>query len=436
LTNTLEAARSPLKILNHLDMTLDRETIEQRLGLHRSTNPGVLARNRIILAGHAAMTRNIRGLSADVTLRELADDSYSVTEIREWLRLYLTAAQVEFHPSDVCNEACRGCTYGHDEAAHKPPAVCFPFDRLHELQKLNPRAMTIVGGGEPLLYRDGKHGFADLMNRLHELLPNCRFGLITNGTLIPPGRWYRHFDWVRFSVDAASPQTYAKVRGRDLFHLVIRNLFAMLDGSAIPQVNIGFVFSRENISEAADAAHFFYEQVRSHRPEALDRLHIEYRPMRKDSKDEGRADFPGAVTEDDIAACFKRFVELSRDDDAFKRFLGTQTNMEIVGRGNAHKPVPFEHCGFSTIFRLVRADGEMRPCCMRLFDPEFYLGNLLTDPPESIALNIIHNATFLKSGCDAQGCKLGQYNRLTEQGAAGAIAASTNPAIRANPFFG
>jgi sulfatase maturation enzyme AslB (radical SAM superfamily) len=436
MTNGLEAARSPLKILNHVDLTVDHEDIEKRLGLHGSTPGAILQRNKAIVLKHAAMTRNIRGLSVDRTLFDLTRDETEVPMARELLRRYLQCAQVEFHPSDICNEACRGCTYGHDEAAHKPPAVCFPYYRLYELAKLQPRAMTIVGGGEPLLYKDGTKGFADLMNSLRNQLPLCRFGLITNGTLIPPGGWFHHFDWVRFSVDAASPQTYAKVRGRNLFHLVVRNFFAILDGSEIPQVNIGFVFSRENIGEAPDAAHFFYEQVRSHRPEALDRLHIEYRPLRKDSKDEGRTDFPEAVTEQDIAACFSRFTDLARDDKPFQKFLGSQTNMEIIGRGNTHKQVAFEHCGFSSIFRLVRADGEMRPCCMRLFDPEFYLGNLLLDPPESIALNIIANANFLKPGCDAAGCKLGQYNKLTEDGADGIAAPSNNPAIRSNPFFG
>jgi hypothetical protein len=73
---------------------------------------------------------------------------------------------------------------------------------------------------------------------------------------------------------------------------------------------------------------------------------------------------------------------------------------------------------------------------MRLFEPEFCLGNLLHDSLETIALHMLYNSTFLKPGCDGPGCKLGQYNRLTEEAVAGAVQPSTDPQIRENPFFG
>ena len=48
-------------------------------------------------------------------------------DVRAALREYSAAAQLELHPSDICNEKCRGCTYGHDDPTIKPPAICFPF---------------------------------------------------------------------------------------------------------------------------------------------------------------------------------------------------------------------------------------------------------------------------------------------------------------------
>ena len=127
---------------------------------------------------------------------------------------------------------------------------------------------------------------------------------------------------------------------------------------------------------------------------------------------------------------------MGTDDPEFGGFLREHTNHDIINAGNAHAPVAFQHCGFSSIFRLVRADGEIRPCCMRLYEPEFYLGNLIHDSPETIALNMLYNSTFLKPGCDGPGCKLGQYNRLTEDAVVGIAQPSDDPEIRNNPFFG
>jgi hypothetical protein len=88
------------------------------------------------------------------------------------------------------------------------------------------------------------------------------------------------------------------------------------------------------------------------------------------------------------------------------------------------------------IHRLIRANGDVRPCCMRVSEPEFDLGNLLRDPPETVALNVLYNAAYLRPGCDALGCKLGVLNRLIADGLAGVVRPSTDPGVAGNPFFG
>jgi sulfatase maturation enzyme AslB (radical SAM superfamily) len=166
----------------------------------------------------------------------------------------------------------------------------------------------------------------------------------------------------------------------------------------------------------------------------LGRLRIDYRPLRKDAKDEGRV-FPEAVTNDDVVKAEADFLRLANDEE-FGTFVRCHTNWEVIRRGNAHEPVDFSQCGFSTIYRLIRANGEVRPCCMRIGEPEFYLGNVLRDAPESIAMNVLFNAQYLRPGCDGPGCKLCRTNRLIEDGIAGRIEPSTIPAVAAYPFFG
>lgn len=213
------------------------------------------------------------------------------------------------------------------------------------------------------------------------------------------------------------------------------NLCTVLRHTSTQPINVGYVFSRENIEDAAAAASFFFDMVERLCPEALSRLCIEYRPLRRDAKDEGR-DFPEAVTKQDISGAEASFRRLVLNRPNFGAFLSARTNWEVIRFGNSHEVTSFRHCGYSSIFRLIRANGEVRPCCMRLAEPEFYLGNILSDLPESIALNLLLNAHYLRPGCDGPGCKLGQINRLIEEGLAGRANRSLVAAVAANSFFG
>jgi len=464
----LHAARSPLKVLNHLELSSHHDTIARRLGVHYLGHPHLYAANQSVLKEHqeAVWRASLGGAriilarigsppahrsggptvltpAAELAVSRLCENAQRVgvllqaDDVRAALREYSAAAQLELHPSDICNEKCRGCTYGHDDPTIKPPAICFPFSGLDSVARLRPKSIVIVGGGEPLLYKDRETGwrFPEFIERLHELIPGCRFGLISNGTIFPDGEWYRHFDWIRYSVDAADADTYKRVRGKDLFDRVCANLVRLLSLTTTQQINVGFVFSRENIRDAAPAALYFFDLVERLCPVALGRLCVEYRPLRKDLKDEGR-DFPEAVTGGDIALAESNFRRMASGRARFAEFLRVRTNWEVICQGNSHKAVGFGHCGYSSIFRLVRASGEVRPCCMRLADSEFYMGNMLLDSPESVSLNLLYNAHYLRPGCDGPGCKLGRTNMLIEEGLAGRAACAADSAVASNPFFG
>lgn len=465
----LHAARNPLKVLNHLELSSNHDAIARRLGVHYLGHKHLYAANKSVLKEHQeAVWRGALGGShiipparigsspahrsngssvltpaTELAISRLCGNAQRLgfllqaDDVRAALREYSAAAQVELHPSDICNEKCRGCTYGHDDPAIKPPAICFPFSGLDSVAHLRPKSIVIVGGGEPLLYKDRETGrrFPEFMERLHGLIPGCRFGLISNGTIFPDGEWYRHFDWIRYSIDAADADTYARVRGRDFFDRVCANLVRLLSLTTTQQINVGFVFSRENIRDAAATALYFFDLVERLCPVALDRLCVEYRPLRRDAKDEDR-DFPEAVTDGDIAVAETDFRRMASGRPRLAEFLRARTNWEVIRRGNSHEAVSFGHCGYSSIFRLVRASGEVRPCCMRLADPEFYMGNMLLDSPESISLNLLYNAHYLRPGCDGPGCKLGRTNQLIEEGLAGRAPCATDSAVASNPFFG
>lgn len=104
------------------------------------------------------------------------------------------------------------------------------------------------------------HGLGEslLRNDLAEIPPWIGTGLVTNGTLLTEDKaralLERPLDHLRVSIDAASEETYARIRGEEHLGLVLKNLrrLKQLQASAgvdRPLVDIVFVAMRENIRE-------------------------------------------------------------------------------------------------------------------------------------------------------------------------------------------
>lgn len=127
-----------------------------------------------------------------------------------------TVIQVHLMPQNVCNHRCGFCSYRmpnnkNSETFDETQAI--PIDKLEtlvaEMQEIGVKAVEVTGGGEPLAH---KHKY-----KMFELLINAGFdvALVTNGTLLD----YKlaellapNLTWMRISIDAATSQSYSKVR--------------------------------------------------------------------------------------------------------------------------------------------------------------------------------------------------------------------------------
>ena len=121
----------------------------------------------------------------------------------------MTAYPVDFRifPTNRCNLRCIMC--GQD---HSLPDS-FPLAFQRDLVDHFPYARSILAvGGEPLLSREFR---AMLASFDVQRFPDCKFRLITNGTLFDdtivdllPGR----FDQVAISIDSVSPSRFEQIR--------------------------------------------------------------------------------------------------------------------------------------------------------------------------------------------------------------------------------
>ena len=199
-------ARNLIKPLNHLDFLKRKEEIAIELNLHnRFTSSLLFNLNYDILAKHQA-----RKISTADVIKNLAFQLHqagkplSESNIADKLRQYATIRHMEFHPSDVCNLTCCGCTYGHDDPKRKPPPVNFPFQEINKIAQMKPMSMVIIGGGEPGLYRSGNYRFQEMFEEICTTNPGIALALVTNGTYKPRGDWPNRFNWIRLSLDAAT----------------------------------------------------------------------------------------------------------------------------------------------------------------------------------------------------------------------------------------
>lgn len=428
-------ARNLRKSLNHLAFLRRQEEIAIELNLHNTRTPPLwFNANYALLAQHQAGELPTDDVIAHLVAQlRRAGKPLSQAEITTKLRAYASVCHMEFHPSDVCNLTCRDCTYGHDDPHRKPPPTNFGFASIHKIARMNPKSMVIIGGGEPTLYTSGNQRFQELIAEISDTNPGIALALVTNGTYRPPGDWPNRLSWIRVSLDAANEATYTAFRGKPLFRRVLDTYLAYLDYD-VRYVGISFLFARANIDDYAAVARLIFDLVRENKPYALPKVNIQYRPLRRDPY---RSDepFTQAITPAQINDTIRQVRDLGDSSPEMKAFLRDQTNITAIVGGSTHPPHDFARCYYSQTFRIVRANGDLRPCFIRVSEPDFVLGNICTDRLETIALNALYIGAKQKPHCDPEGCRQCHVNYTFEQALKGHLHPSTSPEVLADPMY-
>ncbi|MEM5792737.1 MAG: radical SAM protein [Candidatus Aenigmatarchaeota archaeon] len=429
-TKGWRAERNLFKSLNHLEILKKKEKIAEKLGINNiKSEPELFEKNYSILESHYKKI-----ITTDAAIEKIADNvGLSKNDVEFMLNEHFPIGHMEFHPSDICNLNCQGCTYGHGVKGLGPKKIVFPFEHLDKLKALKPKSILFSGGGEPTLYKYKNYNFGDVVEKIHEIMPKTLLALITNGTFVPKGNWVSHLKWVRISIDAATPETYMVFRGKNLFEKVTRNLLKYLNTS-IPKVGGTFLYSKININEYVDFARYFYKKVKEEQPNNLCRLNLSYRPLRRNPNDK-RKKFPGYITKEDIEKTVKKIIEFANESIEVENFLREQTNIEAVTGGNLQPPMPFKRCYYSQIFHIVRANGDIRPCFVSVLEPDFVLGNIIKDSISSISLNVLFIATLSKKICNPEECKQSHCNYILEQGLLDKFKPLKIPSVAEDPFF-
>jgi spore coat polysaccharide biosynthesis protein SpsF (cytidylyltransferase family)/MoaA/NifB/PqqE/SkfB family radical SAM enzyme len=289
---------------------------------------------------------------------------------------------VELSLTNRCNHACVWCS---DAAIRRRLPGELDMDSLislfEELKAGGTRGIVIEGGGEPTMHPR----FAEVVENISGL--NMAQGLITNGYNLPLDVIH-HFEWVRFSLDAASSSQYKALKGVDGFDRVIHNLQAAAQQTST--LGVGYVVTNRN-----DDAVLLEQLVLFLR--SIGVAYIQFRPV---------VDHPELSSSIDLG-----FLKKHETSDFSVNLSAMTDNIET---GNSNLP-----CLAHSLSTVICADGSVFLCGrLNTLDSWSPIGSLSdttfhqiwTGRTRKQQVSLVSRADFCRQHCPQ--CRMTKYNRL------------------------
>jgi len=283
-----------------------------------------------------------------------------------------------------CNLLCETCPRTFFE---REPIQSLSLDEFIAIAEQFPQMERALlhGIGEPLLNRALPEMIAYLKQRQVEIIIN------SNGTLLSPA-WQEALvksglDQFRCSIDGATDETYARIRGANLLPKLIKGLEGLVEtkarlGSTTPQISIWCVATRENLAELPDLIRL---AARLGVPEVYVQRLVYFARDPEDQFGMARDDlaiFGQDQAEEDriIAACALLSEQLGVDFQA----SGGRDPVNSLAAARPADFSPWQACMRPWTTAYVTVNGNCLPCCISPFATHDYdsllLGNLFERP--------------------------------------------------------
>jgi len=287
---------------------------------------------------------------------------------------------IYIEPTSRCNELCQQCPRTllsrEDDRDLSFENFRFIVDQFPMLERV-----VLHGLGEPLLNKDLPRMISYLKERGTYVLFNSN-GILLNAkrgqALIDAG-----LDEYRLSMDGASRETYATVRGVDAFDKVWRNIKAFLalqreQRASKPAVSLWFTAMRENLHELPGLIDLASEH--GVREIYLQRLVYFEEGMAHSQQ----ALFRHATREE--LALVRRCEEICRERGMTFRAAGSATPSESIVRDFGERP--WSGCQRPYTLTYITSSGNVLSCCFapfghksaREYREERVLGNVFQVP--------------------------------------------------------
>lgn len=340
----------------------------------------------------------------------------------------------EIIPSLECNYGCKHCTY----ASWKERTITSRGNRLMTLDAMyqvierlygfGVRGVTFTGGGEPFFNRSTQEGIR-FANEI-----GLEVGVFTNGSLLTPDSIemvVSNSRFMRISLNAITEATYLEFHNITNPHLLkkVKENIAYLSGSVRDspiKFGAGVIVNELNKDDLENIAIFISETI-SRTGGRIDYVGI--RPV-INYKDRGSQISPG-VTEAVRRA--KPRVDEILEEAGSKAFWALDYFEDAVSTEMSGTK-QYARCLANPWAISVAYDGGIYLCSEHDGDPNFFLGNILTQSMDEIWESERRKSVIESIGdCTAPTCKLHRLNKILndwdEQGFGGNTAL-TEPQLK------
>jgi len=295
------------------------------------------------------------------------------SDIIQNLDQHLITLQIDL--SDYCVCKCKGCTHWQWESKTVIDFDMLKKNVLDNLDQFESLQSIVLSGGEPLMYKQVE----ELCEICHQKY-GLKVGIITSGLGRKDVDWKRlseNCSWIRFSVDAFTPERFAYTRGVDMFDTWTKNLDTLLEHNKTTGCN-----SRLNLTIHEYNTDYFTEGV-------LDfiesrQIGIYYwlsRELIAAFRNNEMQDFNKEIIyqlhghKDDHE--FENGMYVGRKEGAKTSFIKEAIDRgldHLINIGNVNdnlkEAIKYESCYAPRIYALINTDGAVFPCCY-MYEPVF-----------------------------------------------------------------
>jgi radical SAM protein with 4Fe4S-binding SPASM domain len=286
--------------------------------------------------------------------------------------------------TNECNLTCKTCplTYGRVE----PPAL-LSLEKVRSLVSQFPSAtrMVLHGIGEPLLNKE-------LPQIISYLKAEGKYVLFNSNATLLNAKWQQalidsQLDEYRVSLDATTPESYAQVRGKPLFPLILTNLerFSGLkkrQGASQPRVSLWLTGLKETLPELPDFLRI------AHRL-GVEEVYLQRLVYWQDDNREKLATPDQSLFQslrEDEEAIIRASEVLAKQLGLRFEASGATTPEESIHQSGDTRP--WARCMRPWTVMYVTANGSVFPCCIAPFSaeslPSITLGNAFDEPLTAI----------------------------------------------------
>lgn len=324
--------------------------------------------------------------------------------------------QVQLIISDLCNHNCSFCAYrmenytsnqlfGEKDAEtgmiNNNPNRMIPYSKcmeiLNDCKDMGVKAIQYTGGGEPTVHPKHKELFQKTIDLGLDL------ALVTNGTRMLDGvpEILAQGSWVRFSMDAATKETYSAIREVPIhyFDKAIENIKKVVaakkkNPNSRLIIGVGFVVTKENHKEIYDAVKLFsslgVDNVRISAVFTPDdfEYHREIYPVARELAVKAKQDFS------------------TKDFTVFNLF-GDRVQDLIDERPE------YEYCGYMHLNTYIGGDQNVYTCCNNAYNKLGLMGSIKEQSFKSFWMSDEKIKNYLKfkaSSCER--CMFNNKNRF------------------------